>query len=62
MHHRRGALWMECKTDIGKQSAWQQAFQLHCVDCGIPYVVGGVPELGAWLKTGKISPWPRPKQ
>jgi hypothetical protein len=61
MHGNRGAIWMECKTDVGKQTAYQKSFQNRCISAGVPYVVGAVPELAYWLKTGEILPWPRAK-
>jgi hypothetical protein len=59
MHDRRGPLWWEAKREGGKQSARQKAFQNQCIACGVPYVLGGIPELAHWLRSGEILPWPR---
>lgn len=62
MHPERGVLWLECKTDIGKQSKAQKQFQQQCIEAKVPYLCGGVKELAHWIQTwGEILPWPRPK-
>lgn len=48
---RRAAWWHEVKRPGGKQTPEQIHFQLLTLSCGIPYVLGGVPEAIAQLRS-----------
>lgn len=46
-----GGWWHEVKRPGGKQSAGQVDFQRRCEAAGVPYVLGGVDEAFAYLRT-----------
>jgi hypothetical protein len=58
-HAVKGALWMECKTDVGKQSPPQRDFQLGCLEANIACICGGMAELIHWLNKREVLRWPR---
>jgi hypothetical protein len=62
IHPDHGVLWVECKTDIGKQSPAQHDFQLTHLNSGVASICGGAPELQHYLTTGQILRWPRSLQ
>ena len=45
------AVWWEAKTEIGRQSAFQAAFQAMCEACGEEYVLGTDDALTDWCVT-----------
>lgn len=45
----RGLVFIECKRPGGKQSPAQREFQAECEAAGVPYVLGGVDEVAAYL-------------
>lgn len=48
--HKDG-VWFECKRPGGKQSDAQRTFQLLAEYCGETYVLGGVDDLGTYLRS-----------
>lgn len=55
-HPKRGLLFVECKAPGGKQSEAQEDFQRLCSRAGVPYIVGGVQEVLAFLVGGHDEP------
>ena len=47
----RDTFWFECKAQDGRQSSEQKAFQEMCEEAGELYVIGGVKELVAFLRS-----------
>lgn len=46
---RRTAFWFETKSERGRQSEAQKAFQISCEACGVLYRMGGLEEAKALL-------------
>lgn len=46
----RRVLFIETKTPRGRVSDAQSAFALSCAQCGISHVIGGEPEVRAYLQ------------
>lgn len=54
MSQRTGGFWLEVKRPGGKQSPGQVAFQHGCARANIPYVLGGLDEVVAFLMSRGI--------
>lgn len=52
---RRLFCWWEAKAEWGRQSPAQREFQDMCVECGDPYVLGGIDALRRWLTVYNVA-------
>jgi len=59
---RRLALWFEAKAPNGRQRPAQKQFQKMCESCGEVYVLGGVDELAAALRSVTAHPHQEPAE